>query len=70
MSTGQNWGEQRVFFQGDNGNVRSMPVSWTSIAPVDPFVMVAAGRAYFRTDDLLRLVSLVQEPGGGQEGKC
>jgi len=44
-----------------------MPVSWTSIAPVDPFVMVAAGRTYFRTEDLLRLVALVQERGDWQE---
>jgi hypothetical protein len=35
------------------------------MAPVDPFVVVAAGRSYFRVEDLLRLVQLI---GGFREG--
>ncbi len=66
LSIGQNWGEERVFFRADNGTVCSMPVSWTSIMPGDPFVLVAAGRAYFRTEDLLRLVAVVQERDASQ----
>jgi hypothetical protein len=30
------------------------------MAPVDPFVVVAVGRSYFRVEDLLRLVELME----------
>jgi hypothetical protein len=36
-----------------------MPITWTSLAGVDPFVEVAAGRAMFRPEDLLRLAAFV-----------
>jgi hypothetical protein len=38
-----------------------MPASWTDVAAPDPFVVVAAGRAHFRTTDLLALVRLCRE---------
>jgi outer membrane cobalamin receptor len=53
------WGEDRVFFY-DGGRLRALPASWTDAAPVVPFVTIAAGRAHFRPDDLLRLVELVE----------
>jgi hypothetical protein len=46
-------------YVGPNGRSRSLPVGWTSIAPVDPFVTVAAGRAPFRLEDLLALTALL-----------
>jgi hypothetical protein len=36
-------------------------VRWTSVAPDDPFVAVAAGRAPFRLEDLLALMALVRD---------
>ena len=30
------------------------------MVPVDPFLVVAAGRSYFRVEDLLRLVELIE----------
>jgi hypothetical protein len=36
----------------------AMPIAWTDEAAPDPFVALAAGRAYFRMEDLLRLVEL------------
>jgi hypothetical protein len=53
------WGEDRVFFY-ESGRLRALPASWTDAAPVVPFVTIAAGRAHFRPDDLLRLVELVE----------
>ena len=53
------WGEDRVFFY-EKGQLRRLPASWTDAAPPSPFVTLAAGRAYFRPDDLLRLAELVQ----------
>jgi hypothetical protein len=52
------WGEDRVFFH-DKGRLRALPASWTDAAAPTPFVAMAAGRAHFRPDDLLRLVELV-----------
>ena len=46
-----------MFFDDDQ-HLRALPLAWTSLAPVDPFVSLAAGRARFRMEDLLRLVQL------------
>jgi hypothetical protein len=43
----------------------SFPVEWTDRAPVDPFMMVAAGRCPFRTEDLVELAA-GQPPGTGR----
>jgi len=40
----------------------SLPAEWTDLAPTDPFVVVAAGRAPFRTADLLKLADEVARP--------
>ena len=46
-----------------------MPTAWTSVAPEDPFVKVAAGRSAFRVADLLALADLLDglatEDAGG-----
>jgi len=44
-----------------DGRTRSLPVGWTNVAPVDPFVRVAAGRAPFRLEDLLALTALLRD---------
>jgi hypothetical protein len=46
-------------FTGD-GELLSLPVEWTDLAGEDPFVVVAAGRSLFRTQDLLDLAGLLQ----------
>jgi len=55
----QNWGEELVYFHDENGRLRGVPLGWTSIASPDPFVVVAAGRSFFRPTDLLELARLV-----------
>lgn len=47
-----------MFFDEDQ-RLRSLPVVWTSLAPVDPFVVLARGRALFRLEDLCRLAQLL-----------
>lgn len=64
ISQGQTWGEDRVFFRDAEEQLRSMPTRWTSVATPDPFVVVAAGRALFRTEDLLALVALLRDLHG------
>jgi hypothetical protein len=55
-----NWGENRVYFSDSHGHVQSIPTSYTDVAAVDPFVEIAAGRSYFRFDDLTQLVMLLE----------
>ena len=41
--------------------LKSLPISWTSLAAPDPFVTMAAGRAAFRLTDLVALVHLIRD---------
>jgi hypothetical protein len=60
VSYRQNWGEDRVWFQGKkDGCLHSLPMSWTDVGAVDPFVAVAAGRSLFRVADLLELAKQI-----------
>jgi hypothetical protein len=54
-----NWGEDRVFYRGDQGHLVSLPACWTSVVPEDPFVVVAAGWSRLRIEDLVELATLV-----------
>ncbi len=55
----QTWGEDRVYFQDDSGQLARLPLQWTDVAPDDPTVVVGGGRAHFRYDDLCRLADLL-----------
>ena len=66
------WAGQRVYFYDERGCLTSMPAEWTSVVPADVWELMAAGRARFRLDDLLRLADLIERvraakgaPGGG-----
>ena len=53
--------ERRVFFFNQKGRKSSVPLAWTDIGPQDLFVVLSAGRALFRVEDLLGLVRLIKE---------
>jgi hypothetical protein len=55
-----NWGEYRVTFYDTPEHVRALPAAWTSLAPPDPSVVLAAGQAAFRVADLLQLAQVLQ----------
>jgi len=55
-----NWGDWRVYFYGKDSQVCSLPACWTDVAPVDLFLEASAGRAYFRTVDLLDFAKRMQ----------
>jgi hypothetical protein len=61
-----NWQEKRVYYQNEAGALCSLPLEWTNLAPIDPFVQISAGRATFRVADLLelsrQLASLTSKP--------
>jgi hypothetical protein len=56
---GQNWREDRAWFHDGAGSLRSVPANWTDLVADDAFNVVAAGRAAFRTQELLELVHLI-----------
>jgi uncharacterized protein DUF5372 len=59
---GHTWGEHRVFFrEPGQTRVRSLPAIWTDLGGADPFLVISAGRALFRPEDLLKLVRLLAE---------
>ena len=55
-----NWGENRVYFTDSLGHLQSLSTSYTDVGGIDPFVEIAAGRSYFRFDDLTQLVMLLE----------
>jgi hypothetical protein len=55
----QTWGEYRVYFQDDAGQLARLPRQWTDLVGDDPAVLVGAGRAHFRYEDLCRLADLL-----------
>jgi hypothetical protein len=57
----RNWGEDRVMYFDAQGRLRSLPAAWTDIDPPDVRTQAGAGRAAFRSDDLLRLAALIGE---------
>jgi hypothetical protein len=67
-----NWGEYRVTFYETPDHVRILPAAWTSLAPLDPSVVLAAGRSAFRVADLLTLTHLIGriEEGHKEEEEC
>jgi hypothetical protein len=65
----QNWGEDRVWFYDNDGSLRSVPTSWTDAAPMNVFVVVAAGRSLFRVADLLELTQRIQAASPEQPEK-
>jgi hypothetical protein len=55
------WGHDLVAFYDEKGNVITIPIGWTDLDNErDPFVVISAGRSYFRVEDLLRLAELVE----------
>jgi hypothetical protein len=58
-----NWSEKRVYYHGDDGQLVAFPLAWTSLAEVDPVVVIGAGRSAFRVGDLLALANLVEGIG-------
>jgi len=75
VAQAREWGEERVYYRDPTGRMRFLPAGWTSMAVLDPFVLLAAGRAYFRLEDLIRLEDRLKElqgmnsPGGAPDVK-
>jgi hypothetical protein len=55
----QTWKQDRAYFFGDDGTMRSLPTAWTDAAQPDVFVSVSAGRSAFKPGDLLALAEVL-----------
>ena len=53
------WGKRWLYCSDDSGRLFCVPAQWTDAGDQDPFVLVSAGRACGRVEDLLRLVDLL-----------
>ena len=60
------FGEERVMLMyfDAKGKLCSILASWTSLAEPDLFAQTAAGRSWFRVDDLVRLCAQIAELKG------
>ena len=61
VSRGQHWGEDRLIYRAPDGTLPTIAAALTDVEPADAFRRVAAGRAAFRTVDLLALWVLLQQ---------
>ena len=61
------WGKEWMYCADDEGRLFAVPAQWTDRAQPDPFVMVAAGRALSRFEDLVHLAELVAAVGSRAE---
>ena len=64
----QAWGEHRVYFHDETGQLRRIPATWTDVVGEDPFVVVAAGRSSLRVEELRELAFLIARLRGEEVG--
>ena len=60
----KSWRREYVDCHDHNQQLLSIPLDWTDAAQPDPFIVLAAGRAYFRFEDLLALAELIERLNG------
>jgi hypothetical protein len=65
------WLRRCVSFLDDQGTLSLVPLEWTDVDDIDPFVKLSCGRSCFRVTELLRLVDLIADlkPGNSPDGK-
>ena len=54
------WGEALVWFRTAGGDLRTIPLRFTSWAAMEPYVEVGGGRSRYRASDLVELVRLIE----------
>lgn len=55
------WGQDRVIYFDKNGNLSTIPTSWTDVAEPDLFNLQSAGRSNFRYNDLVELAKILKD---------
>jgi hypothetical protein len=54
------WAKEVVDCRGEGNRLITVPLAWTDAAEVDPFVVLSAGRSYFRVEDLVLLAEMLE----------
>ena len=54
------WGQDRVVYFKKNGDLATIPTSWTDVAEPDLFNQQSAGRSNFRYADLVELAKILK----------
>ena len=54
------WGQDRVVYFKKNGDLATIPTSWTDVAEPDLFNLQSAGRSNFRYADLVELDKILK----------
>jgi len=54
------WGQDRVVYFKKNGDLATIPTSWTDVAEPDLFNQQSAGRCNFKYADLVELVKILK----------
>jgi len=57
------WAREVVDCRGEGDRLITLPLAWTDAAEVDPFVVLSAGRSYFRVEDLVLLAEMLERVG-------
>jgi Family of unknown function (DUF5372) len=57
--------EERVRFHDEQGRICEIPLSWTNLTAEDPFMILSAGKSWFRFKDLLELAELARRIAEG-----
>ena len=68
MHRRKNGGEDRVFFYGAHGCLKSFLTNVTDVLLMDEFTRISGGRSAFRVDDLLALRQLLDRDNRGSGG--
>ena len=55
------WGEDRILYINEKGEMLLIPTSWTDAAEPDPFITVSQGRSPFKFNDLLELTKILKD---------
>jgi len=63
----RSWGTAYLDYQDKAGKHGSIPLEWTDAECADAFLEVSCNRSYFRVEELLRLVELVESLRGCKE---
>jgi hypothetical protein len=69
VSRSPHWGEDRVIYRAPDGTFPSIAAAFTDVEPPDIFQRISAGRAAFRTADLVRLLALFQQLAGRRDAE-
>jgi hypothetical protein len=56
----RSWGNECVDLHDEQEQLITIPLTWIDATEPDPFVVIAAGRSYFRIEFLVRIVHLIE----------